>query len=402
LRITFLMTQSLDSPGGTGRFLPLAKALTALGHQVTLLALHHDFAHVARRRFIQEGVHVHYVGQMHVRKSGDHKYYYNPVALTIIALAATLRLTIAALRTPGDVIHVCKTQPMNGLAAWIVHRLRGTAIYLDSDDYEAVNNRFTGRWQQRIVAWFEDWLPSFAAGITVNTTFIARRFAAIGYPPGRIYLVPNGVDHERFCLLKRPDLPSLLAERRAALGIEATDRVVVYVGSLSLVSHAIDLLLEAFPLVLQQEPQAILLVVGGGEDLPRLQQQAKALPIDERVRFLGRVPGDQAPLYYALGEVSVDPMRRSLPAESSLSLKVVESIVAGVPCVTADIGDRKHIVGAAGIAVAPDDAAALAGGILAILKDKEVADRMRQAAQATGTEHWWQTRVHLFTRVYQA
>ena len=44
MKITLLLTQSLTSPGGAGRYWPLSKSLTKLGHQVTILALHHDYA----------------------------------------------------------------------------------------------------------------------------------------------------------------------------------------------------------------------------------------------------------------------------------------------------------------------------------------------------------------------
>jgi len=381
--------------------MPLAKSLVGLGHQVMILALHHDYAHLKQRRFIRDNVAVWYVGQMHVRKFGSRKVYYSSLALLAMTAVSTIRLTMAALRTPSDVIHVCKTQPMNGIAAWVVHKLRRTPVYLDSDDYEAVNNRFGGRWQQWIVARFEDWMPSFAQGITANTTFIAKRFQRLGYPPERIKVVPNGVDRERFTLLDRPDLPDLLDELRRSSGIRKQDRVIVYVGSMSTVSHAIDMLLEAFAEVVELEPNALLLLVGGGEDLEQLQKMAVDLKVSERTRFLGQVPAEKVPLYYRLGEVSVDPGRDSLPARSSLSLKLVESIVAGVPCVTSDIGDRRHILGAAGIAVPPDDAHALATGILSILHDTETAEQMRTAARKMRISHFWEKRVHIFESIYE-
>src|SRR5690606_34375461 len=170
--ITFLLTQSLESPSGGGRYFPLAKALVGQGHRVTIFALHHNYHELERRRFVRDGVTVEYVGQMHVLKANNRKTYFHPLAMIGITLVATLKLARAALREPGDLIHVAKGQPMNGIAAWIAHRLRRVPVFLDSDDYEAVHNRFGGRWQQRIVAWFEDWIPSFASGITVGNTFI--------------------------------------------------------------------------------------------------------------------------------------------------------------------------------------------------------------------------------------
>lgn len=400
MRITFLLTQSLESPGGGGRYFPLAKALVTQGHRVTIFALHHNYRQAGRRRFVRDGVEVAYVGQMHVRKEGSRKEYFHPLALLWVTAIATLRLSFAALRQPGDLIHVGKTQPMNGVAAWIAHRLRGVPVYVDSDDYEAINNRFSGRWQQRIVAWFEDWLPSFARGITVGNTFIGERFKSLGYPSEKIALVPNGADRDTFAVLDRPAGRTRLAALRRELDLAETQPVIVYVGSMSLVSHAIDLLLEAFLKVCERQPDTRLLLVGGGEDLEHLRRLAQHLEVADHVHFVGRVPAEEVPYYYRMGTVTVDPRRDSLPAESSLSLKLIESIATGVPCVTTDVGDRRLMVGEAGIAVPPGDAQALAEALLSILEEPRNAARMRQAALALRERYWWDVRVHDFVSLY--
>jgi len=400
MRILFLMTQSLDSPGGVGRFMPVAKCLVRRGHGVVILALHHDFRNLRQRQFVLEGVQVKYVGQMHVRKVGDDKLYYRPAKMLWIATIATLKLALAALAVPADIVQVCKTQPMNGLAAWIVHRLRGTPVCLDSDDYEAAHNRFSARWQQHIVARFEDWMPSFACGIAANTTFIAERFRGLGYPSERILLIANGVDGERFAILETQNVHQQLDSLRQSIGITPTDRVIEYVGSISSVSHALENLLEAFADVLHIEPNALLLVVGGGEDLKRVKKQAYALGIVDRVRFTGRVPSRMIPFYYRLAEVSVDSVYDTLAGRSSLALKLVESIVAGVPCVTTDVGDRQAIAGEAGIAVPPDDPQSLAAAIVSILLDSKRAARMRAAARRMRSDLLWENKVRLFETMY--
>lgn len=400
MRITFLLTQSLESPGGGGRYLPLAKALQRLGHEVTMLALHHDYKRASRHRLVIDGVQVIYVAQMHVHKVNNRKTYFNKWQLIWIVAIATLRLSWFALRLPCDVIHVCKTQPMNAVAAWIVHQLRGIPIILDSDDYEAVNNFFEYRWQQKIVAWFEDWMPSFASGITAGNTFIAQRFASLGFPLERISLVPNGVDRQRFAILEQDDSSKKLTALRQSLGLFPPCPTVVFVGSISTVSHAIDLLLEAFVLVIKDLQNARLIIVGAGEDYDAMRQFAHDLGIAGSVTFLGRIDSADVPFYYQLSDVSVDPLRETIQAQSSLSLKLLESIASGVPCVTTDMGDRKNILDGAGIAVTPDDALALAGGILTILTEAETAAKMQAAARSVRDRHWWDERVHDFIQQY--
>ncbi|MFW5941774.1 MAG: glycosyltransferase [Chloroflexota bacterium] len=395
-----MLTQSLESPGGGGRYFPLAKALVDCGYEVTILALHHNFKSTRCRRFVREGVTVEYVGQMHVLKEGNRKEYFHPLVLLWIVALATLRLSWATVRRPGDLIHLGKTQPMNAVAGWLAHHLRGVPVYADSDDYEAINNRFGSPWQQKVVAWFEDWIPSFASGLTVGTTFIGDRFRSLGYPAEKIVLAPNGADRDRFRILQTPEAAARVATLRRDLGLEEGQPVVVYVGSMSLTSHAVDLLIEAFAAVCREIPESHLLLVGAGEDLPKLRRLADQAGIAGQATFVGRVDSEEIPFYYRLGTVSADPMRDSLQARSSLSLKLIESIAAGVPCVTADIGDRRRMVGEAGIAVPPGDAAALASALLSVLGEPQRAARMRRAAERQRDDNWWDVRVQAFTALY--
>jgi glycosyltransferase involved in cell wall biosynthesis len=399
MRILFLVTQSKESPSGGGRYWPLAKALVGLGHEVTIIALHHNYHALDNRQYMEDGVQIKYVGQMHVRKIGNEKIYYGSLRMLFVALMATIKLTWAALRTPADVLHVCKTQPMNGIAGWLVHLLRRMPVYIDSDDHESVNNRFAARWQQKVVAWFENWLPSFARGLTVGTTFSANHFKGIGYPSERIFLVINGVERKRFEILHQAELADRLASLRSQLQIEGR-QTVVYIGSISLTSHAIDILLQAFVEVTDDLPETRLLLVGAGEDLDRLQKMAADLGIQDNVHFVGRIPMEEVPLYYRLGALSVDPRHQSPQAESSLSLKLVESIVAGVPCVTADIGDLRQVAGEAGIAIKPDDPQALAQAIVAILSDPDLQEELQARSLEKRESLFWDNRVHMFTRVY--
>jgi glycosyltransferase involved in cell wall biosynthesis len=289
---------------------------------------------------------------------------------------------------------------MNGLAAWLVHVIRRMPVYLDSDDHESVNNRFAYAWQQKVVAWFESRMPAIAKGITVGTTFTGDYFRELGYPESRIFLVLNGVERKRFEVLERPDVDDAIATLRSQLGLGGRD-VIVYVGSISLTSHALDVLLLAHAQVIRENHDAFLLIVGSGEDIDKLKAMAVELGLQEHVRFVGRIPIEEIPLYFRLGKITVDPRHASLSAESSLSLKLVESIVAGVPCVTADIGDLRTVVDGAGLAVEPDNPSALAAGILKVLREPELHRAMKENSLKMREDFFWNSRVQSFVKVYE-
>jgi len=396
VRITFLLTQSLESPSGLGRYWPLARELVRLGNQVTMLAFHHDYARASEHRFVCDGVQVVYVGQMHVSKRGNLKTYYGPARLLWITALGTLRMTWAAIRTPNDAIQLCKPHPMNGIAALIASMLKRCPVYLDCDDHEAASNRFDGRWQRWVVASFEDWLPRIACRITVNTRATERRLIQLGVPAERIIYVPNGVARSR-SVRPHGEAVDALRQRFDLQG----RKVVLYVVSMSLSSHPVDLLLEAFAGVRAREPSAVLVLVGGGEDYAVLQRQSERLGLVDCVRFVGRVPPARVPLYYGLADVTVDPVQDDAAARARSPLKVVESLAAGVPVVTGDVGDRQAMLAlGGGLLVAPGDPRALAEGLLAVLGDHALQARLAAQANQAKEQHYWDVLVSDFWRAY--
>lgn len=398
MKVTLLLTQSLESPSGAGRYWPIAKGLAHLGHEVTILALHHDFRSLQQRSLIVDGVKINYVGQMHVRKVGNRKIYFSPAHLILVSVVASFQLTRASLQVPSDVYHICKPHPMNGIAGLTAKYLKGKRIFLDCDDYEAYSNRFTRIWQQQTIAYFENKLPFFSSGITVNTLSMVERLENLGYPRDRIVYVPNGVERDLFSLIDSTEVD--LLRRRLDL---CEYRVIVYVGSMSLVSHAVDLLLEAFAIVRQCNNRAVLVLVGGGEDYENLKSMAMSLGIDSHIRFVGRVPRKLIPLYYRLADVSVDPVRNDIVAKFRSPLKIFESLAAGVPVVTGDIGDRRQYLdgGSAGKLVTPGDPYSLASGILEVLENSAIASQMRCAAESVRERYYWDVLIKDFVKLYE-
>ena len=411
MKITFLLTNSLEDPAGLGRYFPLAKELVRLGNEVSILALHPNLSSVSQRRLQVSGVKVHYVGQMHVRKVGSQKTYFSPTGLARVALASSLRMGFRTLLTEADVIHLGKPQPINGVAALGTKFLRGKRLYLDCDDYEAESNRFSGRWQKAVVALFEDNLPRFASGMTVNTRFTQERNVALGFPAKRIVYVPNGVDRDRFANVD----PQKVQHLRRELDVDSK-KVVAYVGSMSLVNHSVDLLLQAFAIVRRRCSEAVLILVGGGQDYDFLRRHAEELSLGEAAIFVGRVKPEAVPYYTAMADVSTDPVYDDVVARARCPLKLFESMAVGTPVVTGDVGDRRDILGAppqspptlggkfcdgeAGLLVEADDAQALAEGILLILEDDDLAHAMREAALRLREKYYWDVLVHDFVQVY--
>ncbi len=346
MRLTFLLSSSLDSPYGRGRCLPLARELARGGADVTILALHHDWERLREReQRIETGgkpLRVRYVGQMAVLKREGQKSYFPAWKLLWVSLHALTMFVLHGLRQPTDAFHVGKPQPMNGLAGWLLTRLRRLPLFVDCDDWEAGANRFSGGWQRALVAWVERWLPRQARGVTVNTTFLQRFFQAQGVPAERIVVVPNGPPV--LPALERPLAPPLQAI--AAQIARDPGPVIGYIGTLALESHAVELLLDAFDGVAAARPTSWLLLVGGGPDEALLRARAAQSPHAARIVFTGQIDAEAALHAYRLADLTVDPVHDDEVARARCPLKLMESLAAGRPIVTGDVGDRRAWLGA--------------------------------------------------------
>jgi glycosyltransferase involved in cell wall biosynthesis len=399
MKIHFLLTQDLESPSGLGRYWPLARALAKRGHQVFISALHSNWAELSEKKFERDGVRVEYVAPMHVIKKGNQKQYYPATQLLSVGLRATYALSRAAFSRPVDIIHICKPHPMNSVAGYLATHLKKSILCVDCDDYEAGSNRFKEAWQKSGVAFFEKRIPRSARMVTTNTSEMKGRLISWGCKADRIFYMSNGIESQRFI----PPDPTELSHLRTQLGLDKK-RVVLYLGSLSLPSHPVDLLLQAFVNVYQKYPDTALLIVGGGEDYQTLIDQSHSLGISEATCFAGRVLPTKVANYYALSDVAVEPVLDNDAGRSRSPLKLFESWLCGVPFVTSPVGDRQYLLGQppAGILAQPiGDPRAMAESILQILESKSLAAELSRRGLEAVQQYTWDNLADKLEHVYQ-
>lgn len=397
MRITLLIPVGIERPSGR-RYFQIARGLAAQGHQVRLLALHPDLRSCTCRRYAADGVEVWYVGQMHARKAGSVPERFGPLTLLRVLAGATTGMIRGALQSPAEVYHLGKPQPINGLAALVaVALIRRRPFFVDCDDDETQSNRFTAAWQRAIFAFWQHALLRLAVGVTTNTPYLARLAQRAG--ARRVVVVPNGVALDRF----RAPPAHVSAALRASLGLTGR-RVVAYAGTLALQNHPVDLLVDAFARVAATHPDAVLMLIGGGEDLPTLQEAVRQRGLADRVYFTGHVTHQATAALLGLADLSVDPVRDDPVARARSPLKIFESMALGVPVVTGALGDRAELLanGAAGVLVRPGDPAALAEAMGQLLDDAPRRRAMGEAGRAHVRRYDWALLARLWASIYQS
>ena len=117
------------------------------------------------------------------------------------------------------------------------------------------------------------------------------------------------------------------AEQRRQLGL-SDELVIGHVGRFNPQKNH-PFLLNIFAALLKKEPNSILLLVGGGEDMPKIQTKAQELGIEEYIRFLG-VRSDVADIMQAMDVFVLPSLYEGLP------VTMVEAQAAGLPCIISD------------------------------------------------------------------
>ncbi len=208
-----------------------------------------------------------------------------------------------------------------------------------------------------------------------------------GVPRERIHLVPNGIDAS---LLERvaPAAP----EARAALGLP---REGFWVGSTSsLVDYeGFDVLLDAVALARAEGHDVRVLLVGEGTARPALEAQARALGLADVAAFPGRVPREAVVGYRDALDLFVVP-RHDRPVTRTVSpLKPVEAMASDRPLVVSALPPLLETIGAelaaAGGAVAPGDARALADRLVALVADARLRGRLAALGRARAASRTW-------------
>lgn len=222
---------------------------------------------------------------------------------------------------------------------------------------------------------------------------VAAYVAERGVDSERISVIPNGVDTVRFA----PGHHGEVIRARHKLGRRP---VVGFVGSLK-PWHGIDILLEAFALVHEREPETALLVVGDGPELAGLRLAVAGRGLEEHVMITGRVAHDEVPAYLCAMDVTVAPYRPNGHFYFS-PLKVVESLACGTPVVAPRLGQLEELVrdGITGLLYPPGDAAALAERVYALLSDSERRHTMGLTASALArSDYSWDANARAVARL---
>jgi D-inositol-3-phosphate glycosyltransferase len=220
------------------------------------------------------------------------------------------------------------------------------------------------------------------ASCTVEADQIASLY---GGEPGRIRIVPPGVDHAFFGPGHRP-------QARRALGLPVDGRLLLFVGRIQPLKCA-DVAIETLAELRAGGSEPYRLVVVGGPSGPHgdkalqsLHDVADARGVREHVHFVAPQPHELLSSYYRAADVCIVPSR-----SESFGLVALEAAACGTPVVASAVGGLTTLVdhGHTGYLVEDRDPAAYAEAVRRTFDEPLAAERLSTASVLRAREYTW-------------
>jgi glycosyltransferase involved in cell wall biosynthesis len=200
------------------------------------------------------------------------------------------------------------------------------------------------------------WGCKWATAVAAVTEDLSKRVSEIS---GRndIQVLPHGIE-----VAVDSEFQDKLKKKRIKLQDEF---VILNVGRLEYVKGQ-DILLRAWPAVLEQFPKAKLWLVGEGRRLARLKKQVEELQVIESVYFWGAVNPKKVAAIMSTVDLFVLPSR-----SEPFGIVILEAMAQGLPIVAAKVKGPQELAPLAGevYLAPPEDPLALSNLIIKGLRD---------------------------------
>ncbi len=313
----------------------------------------------------------------------------------------TRRLLAIVPQIKPDILHA-HSPSLNAIAALRVARKLDIPLLYEVRAFwedAAVDHGTSTEWgiRYRLTRALESHALHRADAITticegLRNDIIARQIAS-----EKVTVIPNAVDLENFTMIQTAD-----TKLQNELGLQ-NQQVIGFIGSFY-AYEGLAILLQALPLMLAENSELRLLLVGGGPQETELRQLADKLGIAKNVIFTGRVPHEQVQRYYSIIDVLVYPRLSMRLTDLVTPLKPLEAMAQGKLLAASDVGGHRELIrdGQNGVLFKTGNPHSLAQKVSELLKAHDRWSALRRAGREyVEIERNWTNSVARYQPVYQ-
>lgn len=341
----------------------------------------------------------------------DWLFYRTPPATSLDAKLPLLgqRALMRALRTRlaevvehvrPDILHA-HSPVLNALPTLSVGHARGIPVVYEvrafwEDAAADLGTAREGSLRYRLTRALETRALRRADAVTTICEGLRGDMLARGIPADKITVIPNAVDVAAFQFAAPRD--ATLARQYAL----TPGKTLGFAGSFY-AYEGLDLLLRALPQVLAVEPEARLLLLGGGPKDAELRKLVGELGIGGAVHFTGRVPHSDVQRHCSVMDVMVYPRIARRLTELVTPLKPLEAMAMGKLVAASAVGGHRELIrdGWNGHLFPAGSVDALAQCLIGLLQSPDRwGETIANGRRFVERERTWQASVARYRNVY--
>jgi glycosyltransferase involved in cell wall biosynthesis len=223
-----------------------------------------------------------------------------------------------------------------------------------------------------LLRWTQHYVVRHVNRVITPSQYLKKLAVGWGAPDNKVQVILNALD--------APDIPADAADMNLRVPQDTFKLITVA----RLVPHkGVDRIIN----VVADLPGTSLIVVGDGQELDNLKQQARAMGVADRVAFTGRQP--HADVMRLLSRCDLFVLNTEY---EGLPHSILEAFAAGLPVVTTDICGNPEVVqhGHNGFLVPVRDDAALRDRVRDIMNDASLRDTFVQRSREKLKDFSWQ------------
>jgi len=321
------------------------------------------------------------------RKHGPHIFLSN--ILVLWRLAARV-----------DVVHFQKCFYHAAIPAMLAALLRGRHLHYDWDDWEVKIYEVSTRPSllrniiRKFLSILENTIPIAADTVSVASQRLKAECNKIIRRGDVIFDAHVGADLKRF-----NPLTSGLAVRER-FGI--TKPLILYLGQLHGGQYVELFIRTAEKLISDYHQDLSFMIVGDGYMANELKKMVSRLGLGGSVIFAGAVSHELVPQYIAAADICVACFEENEVTSCKSPLKVVEYLASGKAIVASGVGEVPEMLQDSGVLTTPGDAGSLASGIIRVLSEPGLKDKIQKSARRRAEEKYnWEVTASNLLKAYE-
>lgn len=199
-----------------------------------------------------------------------------------------------------------------------------------------------------------------------------------------IGIVYNGIDIDHF----KPEAKNI-----------PRDKFIITPGASRVTDRkGLNYLIEAAAELAPKYPQVYLKIMGDGNAREKLEQLAKNLKMDDKIKFLGRIPREETTKYYQEASLFVLPS-----LNEGMSNAMLEALAVGLPIISTNTGGASELVadGQNGFIVEFKDSHDIAEKIEKLILDEDLRKKMSAASRMLAEKMSWKSVAEKYFEEYK-